>query len=182
MAVKKPAQGKKYFTVTEANATLPLVRAIVRDITELARDLRERHERLARVRPSQRGTLGEAYQEELQQVQAEFDRDQERMQEYEQELKNLGRRAEGLLHRPDRFPRWMDDHEVYLCWRLGEAEVAHWHELDAGFAGRQKLLAGRDEPLISDGDTLHACTGRLSAVVRGPGRLLRLHPPGDGQA
>jgi hypothetical protein len=30
---------------------------------------------------------------------------------------------------------------VYLCWRAGEAEVAYWHELDAGFAGRQRLRA-----------------------------------------
>jgi hypothetical protein len=35
----------------------------------------------------------------------------------------------------------MDGREVYLCWRLGEPEVAFWHELDAGFGGRQKLMA-----------------------------------------
>jgi hypothetical protein len=28
---------------------------------------------------------------------------------------------------------------VYLCWRLGESRIAWWHELDAGFAGRQPL-------------------------------------------
>jgi hypothetical protein len=35
----------------------------------------------------------------------------------------------------------MDHREVYLCWRLGEPEVMYWHELDAGFAGRQPLGA-----------------------------------------
>jgi hypothetical protein len=35
----------------------------------------------------------------------------------------------------------MNGREVYLCWRLGEPDVAHWHELEGGFAGRQKLLA-----------------------------------------
>ena len=35
----------------------------------------------------------------------------------------------------------MNGHEVYLCWRLDEPEVGYWHELDAGFAGRQKLMA-----------------------------------------
>jgi hypothetical protein len=35
----------------------------------------------------------------------------------------------------------MDGREVYLCWRLGEPEVGHWHELEAGFAGRRKLMA-----------------------------------------
>ena len=32
-----------------------------------------------------------------------------------------------------------DGREVYLCWRYDEPEVAHWHDLDAGFAGRQPL-------------------------------------------
>jgi hypothetical protein len=31
------------------------------------------------------------------------------------------------------------DRLVFLCWRLGEAEIAHWHTLDAGFSGRQPL-------------------------------------------
>ena len=25
---------------------------------------------------------------------------------------------------------------VFLCWRLGEDAISHWHELDGGFAGR----------------------------------------------
>jgi len=37
------------------------------------------------------------------------------------------------------FPSRLDGREVYLCWRFGEDEIAHWHELDAGFAGRQKI-------------------------------------------
>lgn len=28
---------------------------------------------------------------------------------------------------------------VYLCWRLGEPRIEWWHELDTGFAGRQRL-------------------------------------------
>ena len=37
------------------------------------------------------------------------------------------------------FPCLMDGREVYLCWRLGEPELAHWHELDSGFAGRKRI-------------------------------------------
>ena len=37
------------------------------------------------------------------------------------------------------FPALREGREVYLCWRLGEEEVAFWHELDAGFSGRQPL-------------------------------------------
>jgi hypothetical protein len=30
-------------------------------------------------------------------------------------------------------------HDVYLCWRHGEEDILFWHELDAGFAGRQPV-------------------------------------------
>ena len=32
-----------------------------------------------------------------------------------------------------------DGREVYLCWRYNEPTVAHWHDLEAGFAGRRPL-------------------------------------------
>jgi hypothetical protein len=37
------------------------------------------------------------------------------------------------------FPTIRDGREVYLCWIDGEDDVAYWHELDAGYAGRQEL-------------------------------------------
>jgi len=139
MATRKPMPGKKYFTVSEANATLPLVRAIVRDVTELAADLRDRHERISRFQPTDRLGLSEAHQEELLQVQAELERGLEQMQGYERELAQLGVELKDRLTGLIDFPSWMNGREVYLCWRQGDPEVAHWHELEAGFAGRQKL-------------------------------------------
>ncbi len=37
------------------------------------------------------------------------------------------------------FPALVDGRQVWLCWRLGEDDVAWWHELDAGIAGRRPL-------------------------------------------
>ena len=37
------------------------------------------------------------------------------------------------------FPSLREGREVYLCWREGEARIDFWHEVDAGFAGRQPL-------------------------------------------
>ncbi len=139
MAAIKPPSAKKYFTPASANATLPLVRAIIRDVTELARELRERHERLSGVLSGKRSGLSEAHQEELQQAQAEVERGQERMREYERELQQLGVELKDYFMGLIDFPCWMDGREVYLCWRQGEADVGHWHELTEGFAGRQKL-------------------------------------------
>ena len=139
MKTKKPVAKKKYFTVAEANSSLPLARAIVKDIAALAHDLDERGERLSCLKPNERVKLAPAYQEELQQVTAELNRDQERMREYLKELTDLGIELKdfytGLLD----FPCRLEDREVYLCWRLGEPEVSHWHETNAGFAGRREI-------------------------------------------
>ena len=48
------------------------------------------------------------------------------------ELKGV---EEGLVD----FPSDRDGRVVYLCWRLGEDRIAWWHEIEAGFAGRQPL-------------------------------------------
>jgi len=29
--------------------------------------------------------------------------------------------------------------EVFLCWQLGETDILFWHEIQAGFAGRQPI-------------------------------------------
>lgn len=131
--------GKKFFTVAEANSTLPLLRAIVRDITELARELRDRHERLNRLKPGDRFRLSDAHDEELLQVQAELQRGQEKMKEYVRELSQLGVELKDYFTGLIDFPSLRNGRPVYLCWRLGEPEVGYWHDLEAGFAGRQKL-------------------------------------------
>ena len=139
MPARKRVPGKKYYTPDEANAALPLVRAIIHDVTSLAHDLRDRHERLSRLKPSAKGSVSDAHREELEQARAEIERGKEKMQELEKELKELNIELKDYFGGLIDFPCWMDGHEVYLCWRQGETEVAHWHELDAGFSGRQKL-------------------------------------------
>ena len=37
------------------------------------------------------------------------------------------------------FPGERDGERVWLCWRLGEDRVGHWHPLESGFAGRRPL-------------------------------------------
>ena len=37
------------------------------------------------------------------------------------------------------FPHLKDDHVVYLCWKLGEESIDFWHEIEAGFGGRERL-------------------------------------------
>ena len=37
------------------------------------------------------------------------------------------------------FPYLKDDHVVHLCWKLGEESIDFWHEIEAGFGGREPL-------------------------------------------
>ena len=132
----------KLFTVEQANAALPLVRAITSDLVELSREVIERRERLALLSGRRGGTAKDPYAEELAQIEEELEKDKEQLQAYVDELRELGVEPksgpEGLID----FPCLLDGRIVFLCWKLGEPEVTYWHELEAGFAGRQSLVAG----------------------------------------
>jgi hypothetical protein len=137
MKTKQPRPKKrKLYTLDEANAMLPLLRVILRDITTLAAELRDQNERLIRL---QTEGLDQAHREEVQHLEEEFERGQERMREYVLELENLDVELKDYFTGLIDFRHLRDGKEVYLCWRLDETEVAHWHELNAGFAGRKKI-------------------------------------------
>lgn len=129
----------KLFTPEEANAALPLVRAIVGDLSRLCQEVIQRRQRLSFLLERRSRLEGDLYAEELAQVEEELDHDVSRLQEYVGELRQLGAEpkspAEGLVD----FPAMLDGRLVYLCWKLGEPEVLYWHELEAGFQGRQPL-------------------------------------------
>ena len=135
----KTYRPSKVFTVDEANAYLPLVRAIMSDIVQLSRELAERRQRLDVITRGRDVSRGDPYSDELTQVREELDKDTRRLAEYVRELADLGvepkSATEGLVD----FPSMMDGRLVYLCWKYDEPEVLFWHELDAGFAGRQSL-------------------------------------------
>jgi len=38
------------------------------------------------------------------------------------------------------FPALVNGRPIWLCWKLGEDEIANWHEMDAGIAGRKPLI------------------------------------------
>jgi hypothetical protein len=144
---------KKVFTVEQANAMLPLVRAIVGDLAKLSQDVIERRGRLSQLlagRETDDVASDDLYAAELAQVEEELEKDSQRLQSFVQELRDLGvepkNGPQGLVD----FPSLIDGRLVYLCWKLGEPEVTYWHELDAGFVGRQPLTAGS---IASDSDT-----------------------------
>ena len=136
---------KKYFSVEEANHALPLVRSIVGDIVSFHTDLHARSDRLQAVKrrnSALRGSMPPEFNEELAQMEIDLDRDAEKLQGFIAELEALGVELKDLSKGLVDFPGLIDGREVCLCWMQGESEVAFWHEVNAGFMGRQSLMAG----------------------------------------
>ena len=129
----------RIFTLEEANRTLPLLKMIVGDIVRQSRQVDTLQQRVARVLRDRRRPSDDPYSEELAQTQGELETEEEKLHTYVEELRSLGVELKddeiGLCD----FHSLMNGREVYLCWRLGEPEVQFWHDLDAGFAGRQKI-------------------------------------------
>jgi hypothetical protein len=128
-ALHKPPARRRVFTLDEANATLPLVRAIVSDLVELSRDLAERRQRLAQLPGKKDHRAHDPYGEELAQMEQEVEEDRRRLRGYVEELRSIGldpdAAADGLVG----FPAIIDGRNVFLCWKLGEPRIGHWREL-----------------------------------------------------
>ena len=122
----------KLFTVEEANSLLPGLREILEEIW-LHRDaLREKAPHLEPILRAAGanggGRVGSEYGVEAYNLYLAV----ERIRELGVVLKDLD---VGLLD----FPHEREGRVVFLCWHLPEERVGYWHEIEAGYAGRQPL-------------------------------------------
>jgi hypothetical protein len=127
---------EKIFTVDEANRTLPLVRRIledlVRDHTRWEEKVREFELATVGATPERPDAIAELLQIEAQRLAVDIEH-------YIAELNDLGVICKGMGTGLVDFRGQMDGRDVFYCWKLGEPGVLYWHEVDAGFAGRQRL-------------------------------------------
>jgi hypothetical protein len=121
----------RHYTLAEARALLPWVAAQIAAMRSARERLTDEQvqEALAGAAPTNGGgrpgrAVGEAFLE-LQSTAGALAR-------REIVLRDLDR---GLID----FPALRGEREIYLCWVDGEPDIGFWHELDAGFAGRQEL-------------------------------------------
>lgn len=127
----------RLFTLEEARALLPEVRTVVEAMQERKRRFDRHQARLAEV-SARAGGNGHgppdalAAQREAERLAAEIHERITRLAELGVEVKGID---EGLVD----FPSEREGRVVYLCWRAGEPDILYWHELDAGFRGRQPL-------------------------------------------
>ena len=126
----------RIFTVEQANRMLPLIRRIVEDIVQ---DYARWREQVGVLEVVAAGRRGDAPPNEAEKVEQDTQRLAADIERYVQELRKLGVDFKGFEDGLVDFPSQIDGRPVYLCWKLGEDAVEHWHPVDTGFAGRQKL-------------------------------------------
>lgn len=127
---------QRIFTVEEANAALPRLRLVIGQQVQRMEELERLAHRLKDTKREGRDVPPE--------VMADFERAQVLAKELDEGWREVD--AMGVVVKDPRsglcdFYGHVDGKLVWLCWRYGEETVAHYHELEAGFAGR-KPLAG----------------------------------------
>jgi hypothetical protein len=127
---------ERIFTVEEANRTLPLVGRIVDD---LVRDHRIWEDKVREFELATVGSSPEHPDAIADLLQTEAQRLAREIEGYIAELNALGVIVKGMDTGLVDFRGQIDGREVYYCWKLGEPSVMYWHEIDAGFVGRQRL-------------------------------------------
>ena len=111
----------RYFTPSEANHMLPLVRKIVSDILKNGQAIRALSVKM-----------------EKPEEDPEINRLMDQLDELFDELESLGcsyrdwNFSEGLVD----FPSKINGKDVLLCWRSDEKSVLFYHDLESGYAGR----------------------------------------------
>jgi hypothetical protein len=123
---------ERIFTIGEANSMVPDLEAMLREIQKtrafimkIRGDIQKARERLA----ENGGSLqGPAYLKALEFIMKRVD-----------QIQKMGIVVKDLEKGLCDFPYMLDGRMVYLCWKLGEAEVGWWHETDSGYANRKPL-------------------------------------------
>jgi hypothetical protein len=124
----------KLFTVEEANALLPTVRGIVRQVQRAYKRVAASQDaaRIAadRAKLGGGGILGgSGYVVAL----SELAEHAGRLEALGVQIKDYGR---GLID----FPSLREGRVILLCWQMGEGDrLEWWHDVETGFAGRQLL-------------------------------------------
>lgn len=122
----------RYFTLPEANETLNTIRPLMDSLQDIRQTILKNQ---PEAWPAIEKSAGNGGNRALSEMVKEF----EKLDTLVHQIQDLGVLIKdinlGLLD----FPALKDGQEVYLCWQYGEGEIAFWHEIEAGFAGRQPI-------------------------------------------
>jgi hypothetical protein len=124
----------RYFTLQEANQALTVIRPLMDEIQNIRQGILARQPDVWPVVERAAGNGGSP-------AASKMVREFERLDALVHQVQDTGVLFKdinlGLLD----FSALKDGREVYLCWKYGEQDIAFWHEIEAGYAGRQPIAS-----------------------------------------
>jgi len=124
-------QFRKHYTREEARALLPQIREWLKHLTQVRKWLEDCDAKVQHLLKEGSDVGGELASNWVKLV-AEFQKLSGHFREREILIKDLDR---GLID----FPAIIAGREVFLCWEQDEEDIEFWHELNTGYAGRERL-------------------------------------------
>jgi hypothetical protein len=120
-----------HYTLEEARALLPTVRRWLDELGRHQERLKTLDKRVGLLLTSGDDAGGPSVNQ-LARTLAECKGLLQRFRAREIQIKDLNR---GLLD----FPSWRAGREIFLCWEKEEDDIEYWHDLESGYAGRERL-------------------------------------------
>jgi hypothetical protein len=131
LSIEMEFRYEKHYTREEARALLPEIRRWLERLNRLRKDVEMLEKRLSQLAAQTSDIGGESVNAwiralaDMQELLVEFQRRQIFIKDLER----------GLID----FPAIIGGREVFLCWESDEDDIEYWHELESGFAGRERL-------------------------------------------
>jgi len=122
---------EKHYTRDEARALLPEVRQWLKRASDLRAQFGKYDSRLTSLLAGHNdvgGDLANNWVKLLCEMKGALNEFKSR----EIQIKDIDR---GLID----FPAIIGGREVFLCWEQDEDDIEFWHDLDSGYAGRERL-------------------------------------------
>ena len=122
----------QYFTLEEANQALKVIRPLMDEVQAIRQKILANQPEAWPAIEKSAGNGGNRALSDMIQDFENFDALIHQILDTGAQIKDINT---GLLD----FSALKDGREVYLCWQYGEEDIAFWHEVEAGFAGRQSI-------------------------------------------
>jgi hypothetical protein len=122
----------QYFSLQEANEALNIIRPLMDEVQMIRQKILENQPEAWPAIEKSAGNGGNRALSNLVQDFERLDALVHQIQDTGAQIKDINT---GLLD----FSALKNGREVYLCWQHGEDDIQYWHEVEAGFAGRQPI-------------------------------------------
>jgi hypothetical protein len=122
----------KYFSLEQANEILAKIRPLIAELLVLRQEILKKQPQAWPMVEKSAGNGGGKEASELVQ-------DFERIDALVKAVNATGAILKDINSGLVDFPALRDGREVYLCWRFDEPKIQFWHDIQAGFAGRQPI-------------------------------------------